>query len=199
MAWDVEKQSALREHIRDRALSVREEGFVLASGRRSTFLFNMKHLYGHPEAAGLLTEALLDRLSGLECDYVAGLELGAVFPVATAVERSSLTGRGVHGFIIRKEAKGHGSLNRVEGLHERDPRTGTVVVLEDVTTTGSSLLKAVEVVRDIGFTVRQAVTLVDRQEGAREHLAQHGVELLTLFGRSDFPEIPGGAPAQGSP
>lgn len=183
MDWTAENEDRLRALIRDRTLMTGD--FTLASGRKSTFIFNLKNLFGHPEGAALMTGRLLDRLSGLDCDHVAGLELGAVFPVAAVVQASHAR-QDIHGFVIRKKAKGHGTLNRVEGLTEDDPRDGVVVVIDDVTTTGNSLYEAVEVVRDLGFTVDQAITLVDREEGAMEGLAKKGIELIPLFKKSDF-------------
>lgn len=190
-SWSPEKRSRLLELIRERTLFVnREEGFELSSGRRSPFIFNLKNLYGRPEPAALITDALLDRLAGMECDCIAGLELGAVFPVTTVVAASQYTNRPTPGFVIRKEPKGYGTLNRVEGLAKQDPRNGTLVVLDDVTTTGNSLYEAVQVARDLGFTVNQAITLVDREEGAVETLKEKGVELLPLFTKREFPKIP---------
>lgn len=187
--WSPEKRERLLRLIDQRTLHIDPEGFTLSSGRSSTFLFNLKNLYGHPEAAHLATEALLHRLQGLECDYIAGLELGAVFPVAAAVAQSHGHGD-VHGFVIRKEAKGHGSRNRIEGLTETDPQEGRVVIVEDVTTTGGSLLQAVEVAKSLGFTVEQAITIVDREEGAVEKLKERGIELIALYAASDFERIP---------
>lgn len=167
-----------------------EEGFTLASGRKSTYLFNLKNLFGDPEAARLMTARLLEALDGLEFDYVAGPELGAVFPIACAVVQSHDRDDGspVRGFVVRKQEKGHGSKNRVEGLREMPGEGDVVVVVEDVTTTGASLLDAVEVVRGLGCTVTHAVTLVDRKEGAAGNLAAEGVELSALFTRDDFLE-----------
>lgn len=186
LEWTQEEEAHLRRLIEERTLTTSAEGFKLASGRHSSFIFNLKNLYGDPEAASLITRRLLATLADLECDYIAGLELGAVPPVVAAVMASHGSGNGVRGFIIRKDAKGHGTKNRIEGLTETDPRDGTVVVIDDVTTTGNSLVQAVEVARELGFTVTQAITLVDREEGAVDELANKGVELIPLYQKSDF-------------
>lgn len=176
----------LKRFIEERALLLDEDGgFELASGRTSSYLFNVKNLFSEPEASSLLTDKLLATLDELEFDYIAGLELGAVFPICCAVLRSQESDRPVRGFVIRKETKEHGTENRIEGLPTL-PSGGRVVVVDDVTTTGSSLLEAVEVVRGIGCTVEEAVAIVDREEGARENLASNGVELVPLFTREDF-------------
>lgn len=176
---------ALRRYIKDLTLLQSEEGFTLASGRRSHFIFNMKNLYGEPEPAALITERLLKTLDTLSFDLITGLELGAVFPVTAAILASNGRERPVSGFIIRKTAKGHGTKNRIEGLRNL-PDSGRVVVIDDVTTTGGSLYEAVEVVREVGLEVSHAVTLVDREEGAAGFLLERGITLVPLFRKSDF-------------
>lgn len=176
----------LRTYIRDLTLFVDEErGFKLASGRTSHFIFNLKNLFGEPRAAKLATRALLKTLSGLRFDYIAGIELGAVFPVASAILESADTPRPIRGFIVRKRPKEHGTRNQIEGQRE-PPTKGTVVVIDDVTTTGGSLLEAIEAIRRLGCTVEEAVTIVDREEGAAENLEAHGVRLIPIFRKSDF-------------
>lgn len=179
-------EKRLKELLRERTLLLdMQEGFTLTSGKKSHFLFNLKHLYGEPEGAALITRRLLACLKGLEFDYIAGLELGAVFPVVSAITISQDTERPVRGFVIRKKQKGHGTQNRIEG--QKEVESGArVVVIEDVTTTGGSLLDAVRVVQQAGGTVTHAVTLVDREEGAREKLLDEGVVLVPLYRKSDF-------------
>lgn len=180
------EEERLKEMLRERTLLLDlQEGFTLTSGRKSHFLFNLKHLYGEPEGAALITKRLLACLKGLEFEYIAGLELGAVFPVVSAITVSHDTQRPVRGFVIRKKQKGHGTQNRIEG--QREIEAGArVVVVEDVTTTGGSLLDAVRVVQQAGASVTHAVTLVDREEGAREKLMEEGVVLVPLYRKSDF-------------
>ncbi|MBW3582218.1 MAG: orotate phosphoribosyltransferase [Euryarchaeota archaeon] len=175
----------LKELIVELTLFRNEEGFTLASGRKSTFLFNLKNLYGEPEAARLVTNRLLDTLGTLEFDLIAGIELGAVFPVTAAILQSATTDKPIRGFVVRKKAKGHGSLNRIECLKEI-PQGSRVVPIDDVTTTGGSLLEAVQVARDLGCTVTHAITLIDREEGANERLAEEGITLVPLYTKSDF-------------
>lgn len=170
----------LKEALRARCLLVdEEEGFTLTSGKHSPYLLNVKNLFGDPEAAALVTDRLLDVLAELSFDLVAGVELGGVLPLACVVEASHRTDRPVPGFVVRKEAKGHGTGNRIEGLPE-PPSSGRVVVLEDVTTTGGSVLSVVKHLRGLGLTVEEAVVVVDRQEGAQEALAADGVRLVPL-------------------
>lgn len=179
-------EERLKGLIRDRTLLLdMQQGFTLTSGKTSHFLFNLKHLYGEPEGATLITKRLFACLKGLEFDYIAGIELGAVFPVTTVIAASHDTERPVRGFIVRKKQKGHGTQNRIEGQKEIEAGA-RVVVIDDVTTTGGSLMDAVRVVQQAGGTVTHAVTLVDREEGARENLMEEGVVLVPLFTKSDF-------------
>jgi orotate phosphoribosyltransferase len=157
--------------------------FTLASGAKSSVFFDMKKTLFDPEGASLVGELILDALEGEPVEYVGGLELGAV-PIATAVcVKSAESERPVKGFFVRKEPKGHGTNKLIDGQF----RDGAdVVVLEDVTTTGGSSLKAVAAVRERGARVRKVVTIVDRLEGAEAAFAKEGIELLALFDRNDF-------------
>lgn len=164
------------------------EGFQLASGTKSPYIFNIKNLFGNAEASNLVTEKLLQALATMRFDYIAGLELGAVFPVTAVVHRSGQVGKPIAGFVVRREKKKHGTKNQFEG--QRDPpHKGVVVVIDDVTTTGGSLLEVVDTIRGLGCTVEEAVTIVDREEGAFENLRKHGVRLIPLFKKSEILDI----------
>jgi orotate phosphoribosyltransferase len=180
------EEERLRDLIVERTLLVNgDEPFTLTSGRKSHFLFNLKHLYGDPEGAALITKRLLLSLQHLDFEFIAGIELGAVFPVTAAITMSHGTSRPVRGFIVRKQQKWHGTKNRIEGQRQVQPGA-RVVVIDDVTTTGGSLFDSARVVREAGGVVTHAITLVDREEGAREALAKEGITLIPLFRKSDF-------------
>lgn len=177
-----EKLERLKEIVRKNSLREGEK-FKLASGRTSTFYFDMKRAAFHPEGANLISELILDKLADEKVDRVGGMEMGAV-PIASCVAlKSAATGRPVHSFAVRKLAKEHGTKRVIEG----DVRPGMrAVVLDDVTTTGGSALEAVEAIRSANCTVETAVTVVDRLEGAAESLATHGVRLVALLTVRDF-------------
>ena len=142
--------------------------FVLASGKESTYYVNSKKALFHSEAVALLGEAIWDRTKDLDIQAVGGLEVGAI-PLATAaVLHYHRQGRELEGFFVRKEAKGHGSRERLEGVL---PPGARVAVLDDVLTTGGSVLQAINEVEKAGATVVTVVCIVDRLEGARELLA----------------------------
>jgi orotate phosphoribosyltransferase len=108
-------------------------------------------------------------------------------PIASAVSLTSfLEGTPLPAFYVRKEPKGHGTNQWLEGKKALPPGA-RVAVVEDVVTTGASTLKAVERVRGEGFQVGGVVALVDREEGGRSAVEAAGVKLLSLFTRSDFP------------
>ena len=104
---------------------------------------------------------------------IGGLELGAV-PIVAAVCACSVRHRPILGFVVRKERKGHGTDNRIDGNFR--PNT-TVALCEDVTTTGGSVMQAVRAVREQGATVKKIITIVDRLEGATDSLAREGIAL----------------------
>ena len=108
--------------------------------------------------------------------------MGAI-PIVNSVVQRSYDRKPIPGFFVRKESKQRGTQKLIEG--NLTPAS-SVVLVEDVTTTGGSVLRAVEAVRDLGCTVTKVVTVVDRLEGASENLSKHGIELVALFTRDDF-------------
>ncbi len=165
------------------------ETFTLVSGRRSTIYFNLKPTMLYPEGARLIGALVACQARHLGATHVGGLEMGAV-PIVTAVAAMSAVAQDpVSAFFIRKQAKGHGTRNLIEGLADGAGLTGaSVVVVEDVTTTGGSALKAVEVIRAAGARVEHLITIVDREEGATAAFAEAGITLHALFRKGEFAE-----------
>ena len=182
----MEDRQVLFDIIRARAF--RQGGqFTLASGRRSTIYFNLKPAMLDAEGARLIGAALAAKAAELGGAYVGGLEMGAVPLVASAAAMSAVAGRPLRAVFVRKAAKEHGTRSLVEGLAEGESLQGRrVVVVEDVTTTGGSALKAIEALRQAGAIVRDVVTVLDREEGAREAFATAGIELHPLFRKGEF-------------
>jgi orotate phosphoribosyltransferase len=173
-----------RERLRNliRLWSYREGDFLLASGRRSSFYVDVRRTALNNEGGWLIGELLLDAIvtEGWNPSGVGGLTLGAD-PLATATAIAAWH-RGVacSAFIVRKEAKEHGTGRQIE-LAGDLADGAAVVVLDDSVTTGGSTLKAVEAAQRAGFRVLGAACVVDRQEGARELLANAGIKLVSLF------------------
>src|SRR6187402_2158510 len=142
-------RARLRDIIARRSFGRGE--ITLASGRKSNFYFNLKPTMLDAEGASLLAELTLDALASEKIDYVGGLEMGAV-PIAGAIAQLSfMRGRPIQAFFVRKKPKEHGAKLTVEGLARGESLQGKrVVVVEDVTTTGGSAIKAVDVVRQAG-------------------------------------------------
>jgi orotate phosphoribosyltransferase len=171
-----------------RARSFQKGGEVkLASGRTSSFYFNMKPAMLHPEGAHLIGSLICEAITADHVDLVGGLEMGAV-PIATAVATVSHSrGQPIGAFFVRKQAKEHGTRSVIEGLPKGESLAGKrVVVVEDVTTTGGSALKAVEAVRADGASVVRVLTIVDRLEGASETFAKAGLTFSSLLTTRDF-------------
>src|SRR5580700_9205371 len=178
-------RARLAEIIRKRSFGRGE--ITLASGRKSDFYFNLKPTMLDPEGAALLAELTYEALKDDALDYVGGLEMGAV-PLAGAVAQLSwLKGHPIAAFFVRKKPKEHGARLAVEGLAKGESLQGKrVVIVEDVTTTGESALKAVEAVRDAGGNVALVLTMVDREEGATDTFAQAGLPFRSLYRASEF-------------
>ena len=160
---------------------------LLASGRESDFYFNLKPTMLDPEGASLLAELTYEALKDDRLDYVGGLEMGAV-PLAGAIAQLSwIKTHPIAAFFVRKKPKEHGARLAIEGLTKGESLQGKrIVIVEDVTTTGGSALKAVEAVREAGGEIVLVLTMVDREEGAAETFAQAGLEFRSLYKAAEF-------------
>lgn len=178
-------RTRLKDIIRTRSFG--RGKITLASGRESDFYFNLKPTMLDPEGAALLAELTLEALKDDKLDYVGGLEMGAV-PIAGAIALMSWQkGRPLPAIFVRKKPKEHGARLAVEGLAKGESLAGKrVVVVEDVTTTGGSAIKAVDAVREAGGEVALVFTMVDRQEGAAETFAEAGLTFRALFTAGEF-------------
>lgn len=161
----------------------RRGDFVLSSGRRSSYYIDGRLATLHPEGAYLTGRLIFERLRGQGIEAVGGLTLGAD-PIVTAIAIASYeAGEPIAAFIVRKEAKQHGTGRLIEGPL---PLGARVAVVEDTVTTGGSILKAVDAAEQAGCTVIKAVTLVDRCEGAAEVFAERGIPFESIFTIRDF-------------
>ena len=148
--------------------------FLLASGARSSYYIDIKAATTNPAILAEIGKAIAE---GREFEVVAGVAVGGV-PIAVAVSLAS----GRPYAIVRKEAKDHGKSGSIIGeVNGKD-----VLLVEDVTTSGGSAIYGIEALRAAGAHVDRVVTVVDREAGAREALAEKGVSLQALVRVSDL-------------
>ena len=177
----VGKRDRLREIIREKSIITGE--IKLSSGETSQFYFDMRRTACDPEGSNLIADLILDALAGEDVDFIGGLEVGAVPIVACVSQRSFQVGRPIPAFYVRKKTKEHGTRRAIEGQIREG---GRVVIVDDVTTSGGSSLKAVEAAREFGCTVVKVITVVDRLEGAAEAFAANGCEFIALLTADEF-------------
>ncbi len=185
MKLNQEKRARLKELLLK--FSYQKKQVTLASGRVSDFYFDGKQTTLHPEGAALVGELLYEVILAEfpEAQAVGGPTLGAD-PIATAVSLISFQqGHPIFAFIVRKEAKGHGTMNWIEGAAHLQGGM-KVVLVEDVITTGGSILKACRQVVDAGLHPQGVLVIVDREEGGREALEAEGLKVVSLFKKREL-------------
>ncbi|BAC09380.1 orotate phosphoribosyltransferase [Thermosynechococcus vestitus] len=157
--------------------------FTLSSGQKSQYYINCKPVTLSARGAYLVGRLFLEQLAP-EAVAVAGLTLGADPLVVAVSVLSNLAGQDRAALIVRKEAKGHGTMSFIEGPPL--PQGAVVTVLEDVITTGGSALKAVGRLQEAGYVVNEVLGIVDRQGGGAAAFAAQGIPLRSLFQISDL-------------
>ena len=169
-----------------------DDAFTLASGKKSRWFFDTKPVMMHPEASHIIGELLNIRMDELGANFVGGLELGAVPLTAIAVTMSPKDSVR-RGFMVRKEPKGRGGrkTNNPPGIEGSSLSAGgKIVIVEDVTTTGGSAIKAVERIHnDTDCVVIAVISIVDREEGADQAFASAGIQFESLMTRSDVANL----------
>jgi orotate phosphoribosyltransferase len=154
--------------------------FTLSSGKKSDYYVDCRTATTDAEGLYNIAELFLDYLENrkLEVDAVGGLTLGADPIVGGMVALSARRKKPVQGFIVRKEAKGHGTGKLIEGNLQPGWK---VAIIEDVITTGASALKAIEAAQAAGAELKVVLAVVDREEGGREEISKRGIPIYSLF------------------
>jgi len=167
-------RETLKRLLLDKAVKTGE--FTLASGKKSNFYVDCRKVTLHPEGSKLIGKLVLEKINGLNVDAVGGLTMGAD-PITSAV----VTLGNIPGFIVRKKEKEHGTKQKIEGIIEPG---WSVVIVEDVATSGGSALQAINAVEEFGAKVVKVIAVVDREEGAAEALK--GYDFDPIFKKSDL-------------
>ena len=172
-------REALRSQIVDKA--VLHGRVVLSSGREADYYIDLRRITLDAEAAPLVGRVMLEVTRELDFDAVGGLTLGADPVAAAMLHAAAAQGRRLDAFVVRKEGKAHGLQRRIEGPDVVDRR---VLAVEDTSTTGASVLSAVEALRDAGAEVVGVAVIVER--GAAPRVAETGLPYLAAFSLGDF-------------
>lgn len=162
--------------------------FTLASGKQASYYLDCRTITLHPEGANQIAAGMLDVIINLSFgeipEAVGGLAIGADPITASIVVHSGLRGCGLLGFMVRKEAKQHGTGKLVEGPVQPGMKC---VIVEDVITSGGSALKAAHAAQEYGLQVIGVLGVIDRLEGGKAAFEAEGIPLITLLSINDFP------------
>ena len=164
--------------------ALKRGSFTLSSGKESSYYLDGRIITLLPQGAYLAASIILDMISDRKLDAAGGPTLGADPIVGALAALSYLNNRPIKTFIVRKQAKEHGTQRQVEGpaLKKGDK----VILLDDVATTGKAIIEAKQALDKIGVIAAEAIVIVDRNEGAVDNLAAAGLKLESIFKITDF-------------
>lgn len=167
-----------------KAKSLKFGNFTLASGRTSSYYIDGRLTSFDPKGAALIAEAVLKEIEGLPVDAVGGMDMGATPIVGAIACRSYLAGKPMPTFVVRKEVKAHGTQKKIEGPIPQAPCK--VVIIDDVVTSGDSIIKAIDAAQEAGCEILLALSVLDRGAGATETLAARGIKYRPLVTLPDL-------------
>jgi len=175
------KIDELRELVKKDA--VRFGKFILASGKESDFYVDLRKVTLNPKGADLIGSLICDIIKDRPVQAVGGMSIGAD-PIATSASLAAYReGKEIMAFLVRKAQKDHGTKNLVEGPIAPGQRA---VVVEDVITTGSSTITAIEQIKAAGLVIDMVIAILDRCEGGKEAIEALGYEVRSLLKRTDL-------------
>ncbi len=167
--------------FRERALKFGE--FTLVSGKKSSYYLDGKQITLHSQSLRLVSEGLLELLEDVEFQAIGGMSIGADPIIGGMLAVAAERNRPLDGFLVRKEAKGHGTNRFIEGPVSAGTK---VVIIDDVVTTGGSSIEAVDRIEEFDCETVQVVGIVDRLQGAAANFDQRGLPFRTLLTVEDF-------------
>ena len=187
-----EMKHRLAEIILERSFQYRDNPpFTLASGKTSNYYFNCKTTTMDPEGMYLIGNILFEMLVDADVSAAGGLTLGAD-PIANALSLISYQNKKpIKSFVVRKDAKNHGTKSGIEGNITPGER---VAIIDDVITTGGSTITAIEIAREAGLKVDRVIALVDREEGGRENIKKYVERVDAILTRSEIMNLYKGRP-----
>jgi len=171
----------LTDLFRERALKFGD--FTLASGKKAKYYLDGKQITLHSQGLRLVSEGLLALMEGVDATAIGGMSIGADPIVGGMLAVAAGHGRELSGFLVRKEAKGHGTQKFIEGPVTSGQK---VVIVEDVVTTGGSSLLAAERAKEFGLDVVMVLAIIDRMEGGRQNFEKAGYVFKSLLTIQDF-------------
>lgn len=170
-------QNQIKEILKDYG-AIKFGEFFLASGKKSEFYIDVRNALTRPRPLTIICEHIIKKMktNSLRPDYIACVELGGVPIGVILCDRT-----GLPLIMVRKEDKDHGIKNRIVGFKKGENPEGKVLLIEDDTTTGGSVLSAVKVLKDEGLGIEAIITVVDRQEGSEEAISGEGIKFISLI------------------
>ena len=164
--------------------SLKHGKFTLASGRTSDYYIDARLSSLDPEGAARIADAILSEIEGMKVDAVGGMDMGATPIVGAVAIRSFQLNKPMPTFVVRKDVKAHGTQKLIEG--PIPPPPCNVVIVDDVVTSGGSIIKAIDAVEKHGGKVLLAISVLDRNAGAKEALEQRKIPYRPLLTLSDI-------------
>lgn len=160
------------------------EKIILSSGKESDYYLDARRVTLNAEGAYLCAKIILDMVKNDGFAAIGGPTLGADPMVGALGVLSFQAGKPVNTFIVRKAPKPHGKQQQIEG--PIIPDGGTVILIDDVATTGKAFIESIEVMKKMGIKVKKCVCIIDRNEGGREAVKAQGAELVSIFKAEEF-------------
>ncbi len=178
---------ALTKYVEEKAIL--HGRFDLASGANVGYYCDGKQVSFSGQGIALVVDAILDCLKDVDFDALGGMDMGATPIVSAVALKYFQIGRDLPTFVVRKDVKSHGTMKKIEGPLPDTP--SRVVIVDDVVTSGGSILQAIRAVQSIGHEVVLAISLLDREEGGTESLRKAGIRYVPLVTRSQVGVVNG--------